>query len=122
MKGFVLTCALAAAVSGCGGDIGGFSARDSCFDIWGSVCTRYYACYSPQDIAEAGLPPTVEGCRVQLGNNDCGDWSSNSCMGGLVFHPPAVPDCQAEIEGLSCDLIADAPGTAPSCTAVCTAQ
>lgn len=126
MTGSVRALAIAclASLAGClgSGGVEAFSAKDSCYDVWTSVCTRYYQCYSPADIAEVGLPPTVEGCGQQLGNQNCAGWGGDSCANGLVFHPAAVAACRTEIESLACEAIADAPDTAPMCAAVCTAN
>jgi hypothetical protein len=115
-------CAIAAALAGCGGEIGGYSAREGCLEVWASVCARYYVCFSPGQLEEGGLPPTEAECAVQLGNQNCSEWTADNCNDGLIYHPPAVPDCQAEIEALGCDVVEGGPSAAPACALVCTAS
>jgi hypothetical protein len=109
-------------VAACGGDIEGTSARGSCYDVESSVCSRYYECYTAIQIAEIGLPPTVQGCATQLGNSECSGFSEGSCPGGLVFHPEAVDECRAAVLVADCALIDTAPGSVPACDAVCATQ
>ena len=119
MRRWLLLVATAASVAGCGGGFDGVSAREGCEDIWTSVCTRYYECYRPDEIAEIGLPPTAAGCAEMLVDDNCGSFTDTACGDGSRYHPSEVLPCTNAILALECPLIADAPTSVPSCDPVC---
>jgi hypothetical protein len=110
---------LAAMLAGCSSGFDDVSARQGCADIWESVCTRYYACYRPDQIAEIGLPPTAAGCTDQLVDQNCGEFTDTACGDGTLYHPAEVYPCTQAILAVDCALVADAPGSVTTCNAVC---
>jgi hypothetical protein len=110
---------LVATLAGCSSGFEDVSARAGCGDVWEAVCDRYYQCYRPDEIAEIGLPPTAAQCADMLTDQNCANFTDTACGDGTRYHPSELLACTDAIRGVDCPLVSEAPGSVPTCNALC---
>lgn len=108
-------------LAGCQGSSGGTPA-EACQEMAAAWCARFYECFSPDQIAAAGLPVRVEDCtRDRALEAKCDSITpANACSAGLVFDPAAVDTCVGALGGVTCSQLDDPDAVEGSCEDVCT--
>lgn len=111
---------------GCGGGgDAGISPRAACEDAQANLCERFYACYTPAEIAAIGFPSSEAACVTMLQSaSGCEkQTAANACVGNEKFHPDQANLCVDQITGLACSQVRDPDlvleRAAPACGKVC---
>jgi hypothetical protein len=123
IAGFIMLTGVA--VVGCGGSGSGISPRQACEDSQANLCERFYACYTPAELATLGFPSNEAACVSQLqASEGCANQTaSNTCTGNERYHADQANECVDQITGLACSQVRD-PNlnlntAAPACAKVC---
>lgn len=110
-------------VVGCGGD--GVSPRQACEDTASAQCERVYACLTPQEITNAGLPSSEAACvtMLQASRGCAAQTTKNACTGNAKYNSSEAAKCSDQVEGLACsqvrDPFFDIATEAPACGKIC---
>ena len=113
------------ALAGCGGGGDGATPRVACEDIEANVCERFYACFTPGELAAANFPADEAACvsQMQASKGCANQTTANACVGNQRYHPDQASTCANQISGLTCgqirDLSADLNAAAPACDKIC---
>ena len=116
-----------AVLAGCGGGGGSSSPKAACEDLSASLCERFYACYSAEELASAGFPASEHECVTMFSEQQgCSTiTTANACddSGGGSYDADAASDCLDQVAGLSCSEVRDPEASletsAPACAEVC---
>jgi hypothetical protein len=113
------------ALAGCGGGGASATPRVACEDIEANVCERFYACFTPGELAAANFPPDEAACvsQMQASKGCANQTTANACVGNQHYHPDQASTCANQISGLTCgqirDQSADLNAAAPACNKIC---
>jgi hypothetical protein len=124
IAGFMLVAGVATA--GCGGSgAGGITPRVACEDAQANLCERFYACYTPAELASIGFPSNEAACVTKFQSDEgcAAQTTENICTGNERYHADQANTCVDQIAGLACsqvrqpqlDLIAAAPACGKMC-------
>lgn len=108
------------AAVGCGGS-DRLSPSDECRQTTVALCERYYACYTPDEIAAKGLPATQDDC-VAMMESDAGcaqETEASTCTGNGTYHDDQARLCVQQISGLACTELQELNTAAPACAQIC---
>lgn len=122
IAGFIMLAGVA--VAGCGG---GDSAtpRVACEDIEANICERFYACFTPGELAAGNFPADEAACvsQMQAAKGCANQTTANACTGNEHYHPDQAGTCANQVSGLTCgqirDVSADLNAAAPACGKIC---
>ena len=90
-----------------------------------ALCERIYACYTADELAQAGWPAEESACVVQLEDQDgCTEkTTANACVGNATYHGDQGSTCVTQISNLECSQVRDPNldinAAAPACGKVC---
>ena len=132
-----LVCAallsICAACDGGGGDtptpdghVANVTPAEACDELTAAICKVDYACFTADELMQAGYPADEAGCVSQYeASNSCAAQTAETyCPGSnQTFHADQVPECIAQINGLKCSDVRDpnfdVNATAPACGRIC---
>ena len=112
-------------MAACGTSGGGSSPQQECDDLAVSMCGRFYACLTPQQQQQAGLPATEAQCDTQYQTQlSCGALASGpACPSGQSYHADQADLCVQQVGALDCSAFTsgsfDLNTAAPACAKVC---
>lgn len=117
--GFAMMVGLSA--TGCGGGSNSLTPRESCEQAQSGLCERVYACFTPAQISEAGLPPTEAECVTGAeSDKDCAHKTlANACVGSASYHGDQARLCADQVSALTCSQLSDVDAATPACAKVC---
>jgi len=123
IAGFIMLVGVAAA--GCGGGGDSASPRAACEEIEANLCERFYACFTPTELATANFPADEAACvsQMQAAKGCANQTTSNACVGNQHYHPGQAAACANQVSGLTCgqirDQSANLDAAAPACNKIC---
>ena len=122
IAGFIM---LGAVATGCGGSSDGASPRVACEEIEANICERFYACFTPAELAAANFPADEAACvsQMQAMKGCANQTTANACVGNQHYHPDQAATCANQVAGLTCGQIRDQTSSldaaAPACGKIC---
>lgn len=120
MRNLILSLITCCASFGCSSDHPAASsdaaldgAFSECKHVGAELCAKLYACRTPAEITQLGLPPDEAGCVAQQ-NTNCGAAKPGFCKGAAETSETAASACADELHGFTCAQF-DAPTSTGPC-------